>query len=320
MIQPEKQVVLTIDDLERETAYAAADALSELIEPAADAVSIFEDGDRWRIDAYYSNAATGEAALAQLTAFDAKTAGHGSIEFVAHQNWVALSQAALPPVCAGRFTVCGSHDLDRVPTGPQTIVVEANEAFGTAHHATTYGCLLALDRLTRQSRYHNVLDLGTGSGILALALRSALPHARILASDIDTRSIEVARDNAERNGLGRFSGGPHFIVADGLCDSRIQNRRPFDLIVANILARPLINLAPDLVPTLDAGATLVLSGVLVPQAREVIARYLSLGLSLARHERHNGWSTLVFRMRSRCKRNRHGSQREQANIYMPAYD
>lgn len=320
MIQPEEQVVLAIEDLERETAYAAAGALSELIEPAPDAVSIFEEGARWRVDAYYSSATAGEAALAQLAAFDAKTAALGSVEVVIQQNWVALSQAALPPVTAGRFTICGSHDLDRVPTGPQTIVVEANEAFGTAHHATTYGCLLALDRLTRRSRYRSVLDLGTGSGILALAIGRALPHARILASDIDARSIEVARGNAERNGLRRFAGGPQFIVADGLSDNRIQNSKPFDLIVANILARPLITMAPDLISTLASGATLVLSGILVPQAREVIARYLSFGLELASHERHNGWSTLVFRMRSRPKSNRCGGQSEQSTLYMPAYD
>ncbi len=320
MIQTEEQVVVTIDGLGRETAYAAAGALSELIEPAADAVSIFENGDCWRIDAYYSNALTGEAALAQLTAFDAETAGKGSVEIVVQQNWVALSQAALPPVNAGRFTICGSHDLDRVPTGPQTIVVEAGEAFGTAHHATTYGCLLALDRLTRRTRYRNVLDLGTGSGILTLALCRALPRARILASDIDARSIEVARENAERNGLGRLAGGPQFIVADGLNDNRIQNCKPFDLVVANILARPLITLAPDVISTLDGGATLVLSGILVPQARAVAARYLSFGLELASHERHNGWSTLIFRVRSRYKNNRNRSHPEPYNIYMPTYD
>ena len=320
MILPEEQMVLVIDNLERQTAYSAAAALSELIEPTADAVSIFEDGDYWRIDAYYDDAATGGAALEQLRAFDAGTASTASLEPVAQENWVALSQAALPPVQAGRFTICGSHDLARVPCGPNTIVVEAGEAFGTAHHATTYGCLLALDRLTRRSGYRNVLDLGTGSGILALALRRALPRAQILASDIDTRSIEVADENAERNGLGRLAGGPHFLVADGLGDSRIQRRGPFDLIIANILARPLIAMASDIVATLDEGATLVLSGILVPQAREVSARYLSLGLGLVSHERHNGWSTLVFRMRDKPRRKGHRRPAERYNLYMPVYD
>lgn len=315
-----EQMVLAVDGLARDAAYSAATALSELIEPAPDAVSIFEDGDHWRIDAYYSDAQTGQAALDQLHTFYADVAKEASFKPVVQENWVALSQAALPPVHAGRFTICGSHDLDRVPGGPNTIVVEAGEAFGTAHHATTYGCLLALDRLTRHAKYRNILDLGTGSGILALALCRALPRARILASDLDTRSIEVADDNAKRNGLGRLSGGPQFLVADGLGDDRIQRRGPFDLIVANILARPLIAMAPDIIATLDERATVVLSGILVPQAREVSARFVSLGLDLIRHDRHNGWSTLVFKMRDKPRRKRHRSPAERFNLYMPTYE
>ena len=320
MTLPDTQIVLAIDGLEREPAYSAAAALSELIEPAADAVSIFEDGDHWRIDAYYCDLIASESALEQLHIFDADVAELAVLSPVVQENWVALSQAALPPVQAGRFTICGSHDLARVPGGPNTIVVEAGEAFGTAHHATTYGCLLALDRIVRQTRYQNVLDLGTGSGILALALGRALPRAQILASDIDARSIEVADENAERNGLGRLAGGPRFIVADGLGDDRIQRRSPFDLIVANILARPLIALAPDIVATLGAGATLILSGILVPQAAEVSARFRSLGLGLVRHDRHNGWSTLVFKLRDKPRRKGHRHHAERFNLYMPAYD
>lgn len=294
MSPPEEQMVVAIDGLERDSAYSAAALLSELIEPAADAVSIFESGAHWRIDAYYANAAAASAALDQLAAFDADVAGRAVLQSVEQKNWVAVSQAALPPVQAGRFTICGSHDLDRVPRGHNTIVVEAGEAFGTAHHATTYGCLLALDRLTRQARYRRVLDLGTGSGILALALARALPSAHIAGSDIDARSIEVANDNAVRNGLGRLAGGPVFFVADGTTDSQIRSRGPFDLVVANILAGPLVAMAADIAAVLGNGATLVLSGILVPQAREVLARYRSFGLRLVRHDRHNGWSTLVL--------------------------
>lgn len=310
-----EQTVLTIKDLDRNAAYAAAGALTELIEPAADAVSFFEDGAYFRIDAYYDDAATATTVLGVLSDQFAETAAKAVLTPVAQENWVALSQAALPPVTAGRFTICGSHDLDRVPVGPNTIVVEAGEAFGTAHHATTYGCLLALDRLARRAQFAKVLDLGTGSGILALALTRALPRASIIATDIDTRSIEVARENAERNGLGRLSGGPHFLEANGLADSRIQRRGPFDLIVANILAGPLVAMAADISGQLDDGATLVLSGILVPQAREVCARYKSLALELQRHERHNGWSTLVFQKRGRKSASPRGY-----NLYMPVDD
>lgn len=293
------QTVLTIKDLDRNAAYATADALTELIEPAADAVSIFEDGAQFRIDAYYDDAATATMVLGVLCDQFSATAAKAVLAPVMQENWVALSQAALPPVRAGRFTICGSHDLDRVPVGPNTIVVEAGEAFGTAHHATTYGCLLALDRLARRAQFTNVLDLGTGSGILALALTRALPRASIIATDIDSRSIEVARENAQRNGLGRLSGGPHFLEANGLSDSRIQRRGRFDLIVGNILAGPLVAMAADISGQMNDRASLVLSGILVPQAREVCARYTSLALELQHHERHDGWSTLVFQKRGR---------------------
>jgi ribosomal protein L11 methyltransferase len=177
--------------------------------------------------------------------------------------------------------------------------------------------LLAIDRLTRGRTFANVLDLGTGSGILALALKRALPQARIMASDIDRRSIEVAGDNARQNGLGERAGGPRFIVADGLGDPRLRRAQPFDLIVANILAAPLIAIADEVVGALGTGATLVLSGLLAEQAWPVAMRYRSLGLRLARQAHHHGWSTLVL------ERPGHRPTRPQAapfNLCMPADD
>jgi ribosomal protein L11 methyltransferase len=218
-------------------------------------------------------------------------------------------------VFAGRFTVAGSHDRDRVPNGPNTLMIEAGEAFGTAHHATTYGCLLALDRVTRRRAFHNVLDLGTGSGILALAIQRTLPDAIIIASDLDPRSIEVAAENARHNGLPVRAGGPDFIVADGVRDHRIRRKAPFDLVVANILAGPLIAMADDITRVLGAGGTLVLSGILVSQAQQVAMRYRSLGLRVRRHDRHDEWSTLVFAKPSPARRHARSF-----NLYMPAYD
>lgn len=302
MAEPE-QTLLTLAGLERDAAYSAAAAFSELILPAADAVSIFEDGETFRVDAYYGDGDAGRSALAGLKLVHTNIAERATITAVVQENWVARSQAALPPVHAGRFTICGSHDAHRVPQGPNTILVEAGEAFGTAHHATTYGCLLALDRLTRERRFSHVLDLGTGSGILALALQRALPRASIAATDIDRRSIEVASDNAILNRLGHLNGGPTFLIADGLKDRGIQTRSPFDLVVANILAAPLVRLAPAVAELMANGGMLVLSGILIPQAREVCARYGSLGLEMTRHDRHHGWSTITLRMR------RHGVRR-----------
>ncbi len=307
---------LTITGIGRETAFQIADALRELIEPAADAVSVFEDGTKWRVDAYYGASAAAEASTKSLGELIPEARGHITLQPVAEENWVAMSQAALPPVEAGRFTICGSHDLERVGAGPNTIVVDAGEAFGTAHHATTYGCLVAISRLTRQRQYRSVLDLGCGSGILALALQRALPRARIVASDIDARSIEVARDNAALNGMPALGGGPAFIVSDGLGHNVIRRARPFDLIVANILAGPLHELAPSIADALGPGATLTLSGILTDQAPAIIARYGSLGLHLLARDRHHGWSTLTLAKAGSIRR----PAGEPFNVYMPDYD
>lgn len=320
------QHILTVVGLDRDRALFGAAALGDLIVPAANAVSMFEDGDTFQIDAYYSDAATGNDALIKFGKLDNAIAANATLSPIEDQNWVVLSQAALPPVCAGRFTICGSHDLHRVPAGPNTILIEASEAFGTAHHATTYGCLVALDNLTRRATYNTILDLGTGSGVLALALARALPKAKIMGSDNDPRSIEVAIENAARNGLGAYVHGPSFIVADGLDDPRIRQHAPFNLITANILAKPLIQLAPAIVRSLATGGVLVLSGILVPQAREVCARYAGFGLNLIRHDRHHGWSTLTFRVGSLRKSASNSNRRASTtsadayNLYKPQDD
>lgn len=200
-------------------------------------------------------------------------------------NWVSISQAALPPVTAGRFTVHGAHDRQRVPQGPLTIEIDAGEAFGTAHHATTRGCLEAIDRLTRRRPYRTVLDLGCGSAVLAIAAARALPRAAILATDIDPIAIEVAERNVALNGHRRHI---RTRVRAGVPEGR------YDLLIANILAGPLVTLAPNIRRATRRGSRVVLSGLLVPQAAEVSAAYTAQGFAVEDQRRISGWSTLVL--------------------------
>lgn len=285
---PTSKIVLVLAD--RTRAHAVSGAMQDLLEPAPDALTLFEDGPRWRIEAYYAEPPDEDdlkSALAGLLGEDAISDAEIGRDVVPDLNWVALSQAALPPVRAGRFVVHGSHDRGRVAQGPGAILVEAGEAFGTAHHATTFGCLLALDRLTRRRHFSAILDLGTGSGVLAIALARALPCARIVATDLDETSVDVARQNVRVN---RVAARVQLLTATGLSHARL--RRRFDLAVANILADPLIELARDVARAMVPGGVLVLSGILVPQAPRVIAAYRSAGFRLLRHARIDEWSTL----------------------------
>lgn len=290
---PARRIILRLAD--RDRAHTLAGAIQNLIDPPPQALTLFEDaGAGWRIDAYYDDPPIADALrrdLAALLDIDPAEAGEIALEDVPDLNWVALSQAALPPVHAGRFTVHGSHDRARVPQGPGAILIEAGEAFGTAHHATTFGCLLAIDRLTRARGFGNVLDLGCGSGVLAIAVRRALPHARIMATDLDAPSIAVARENARIN---RCAGAIDFHVAAGLDHARLRNLR-FDLVVANILADPLVRLARDLARAVAPGGILILSGLLVSQAAAVVAAYRAAGFHVVDHARIHEWSTLVMR-------------------------
>jgi ribosomal protein L11 methyltransferase len=286
---------------DRLLAQRVATALQDLIEPPPDALTIFEerasDGapGHWRIEAYYPAARDIASLHADLEAVVGETLPPLAAAPIPDRNWVALSQAALPPVRAGRFTVHGSHDRTRVPRGPWAIEIDAGEAFGTAHHATTRGCLIAIDELTRRQSFRRVLDLGCGSGILSIAAARALPRARILAVDIDARSVEVAGENACANRLGRKL---ELVCASGVDDSHVRRNAPFDLVLANILAGPLISLAPKFRVIVRAGGTAVLSGLLKHEAPAVAAAMRAQGFVLLSHRRIGGWATLTFRKRS----------------------
>jgi ribosomal protein L11 methyltransferase len=279
-------------------AMRVAGALQDLLEPPPDALTVFEDrpadgtAPRWRIDAYFSEPRPPDALAAEITALLGEPAPLFSTADIPDVNWVALSQAALPPVQAGRFVVHGSHDRARVPQGPGAILIEAGEAFGTAHHATTYGCLLALDRLSRGGRaFRRVLDLGCGSGILAIAAARAWPGAGVHGVDIDLQSVVVARENAAVNRVGQRI---RFTCGAGVAATPVRRAAPFDLVIANILAEPLVTLAPAIRRVAEPGAAVVLSGLLTREAPRVLAAYRAQGFAVAAHRRIDGWSTLTL--------------------------
>src|SRR5688572_10623960 len=204
------------------------------------------------------------------------------------QDWIKSSQEGLPPVRAGRFFVYGAHDAGQVPHGVIPMKIEAGLAFGTGHHETTALCLAALSELARERSFRNVLDLGCGTGLLAIGA-AKLWKRRVLASDIDPVAVVVTRDNARANGAGPLVQA---VTADGLTSPVLANAAPYDLLIANILAGPLTQLAPSIQKALAPGAVLLLSGLLTNQEKLVTSFYQSLRFVGAR--RAGPWSALVL--------------------------
>jgi ribosomal protein L11 methyltransferase len=270
-----------------EAALAGAD-------PPLYAVTLFEDGPgAWRVEGYSQVRGDAEAAAATVAA-EVADAPPLQLEDVPDLNWVAISQAALPPVVAGRFVVHGSHDRGRIPYGPRAILVDAGEAFGTAHHGTTLGCLLAIDRLARNRGIRRVLDLGCGSGVLAIAAARAFTRAQIMASDNDPIAVEVARANADANSAGRIVTA----CAMGLDHPWLRQGAPYDLIIANLLAGPLRALSGAVASSVRRGGYVVLSGILNPEAPAVIAAYVAHGFLVLKRRQIGDWTTLTLRRRA----------------------
>jgi len=221
--------------------------------------------------------------------FLSKVAGRAIlVEPLPDQDWIKLSQEGLPPVRAGRFFVYGAHDAGQVPHGVIPMKIEAGLAFGTGHHETTALCLAVLSNLANRRAYREVLDLGCGTGLLAIGA-AKLWKRPVLASDIDPVAIEVTIENARGNGVTPLVRG---VVADGLVSPTLAATAPYDLIIANILAGPLTRLAPQIVAAMAPGATLVLSGLLHNQEAMVLSFYHRLRFQNRR--RQGPWSALVL--------------------------
>jgi ribosomal protein L11 methyltransferase len=262
------------------------------------AVSAFETapGRSWLIEGF-AEAATEPAALE--TALLLAWAGRGeppvpSVERLPPRNWVRENQESFPPRRIGRYFVHGSHHRDRLPAGAIGLLIDAATAFGTGEHATTAGCLGALDRLARRRTFRRILDMGTGTGILAIAAAKTFAQAA-LAVDIDGGSVRVARENARRNGVRNFVSA-HW--SRGYRSREVRRRQPYDLVLANILARPLALMARDLRSALAPGGIAVLSGLIEWQERSVLAAHLAQRLALVRRTTIDGWRTLVVRRRA----------------------
>lgn len=275
------------------TARRLATFFSECLDPEDTACAAFEGDDgRWQM-AIHFRAPPDEAALRALleTAADVKVAQALTLEQVEAADWVGQSLAGLKPVRAGRFVVHGAHDRARVKTNDVGVEIEAALAFGTGHHGTTRGCLLALDGLAKRRRFHRVLDVGTGSGVLAIAAAKIL-RKRVVAGDIDPVAVRAARDNAR---LNRAAPAISFVRAVGVGSTAIKARAPYDLTFANILLSPLLRLAVPIRRLTARGGRVVLSGLLPSQANAVLAIYRTQGLMLERRIPLDGWMTLVLR-------------------------
>jgi ribosomal protein L11 methyltransferase len=258
----------------------------ETLTPTPLAVSAVEKTlSQWWVEAIYDHEPSSAALENELGRAVTLTGLEG-------QNWVARSLEGLKPVRAGRFIVYGAHDAATIPKNLVRLQIEASLAFGTGHHDTTRGRLLAIDTWLKRSSSSRVraLDVGTGTGVLALAI-AKVAHTRVTATDIDPVAVSVTAANARANGVRSLISS---VAADGLAHRHVKSQGPYNLIVANILAKPLARLAPQIVSAAQPGATVILSGVLTTQARFVFGAYHARGCRLVERLVLGEWTTLVL--------------------------
>ncbi|MCR8546689.1 50S ribosomal protein L11 methyltransferase [Salipiger sp. P9] len=274
----------------KDSAEALGEAMEEL-DPMPTGVGVFEieDGSgTWEVGGYFTEEPDGIELALLAAAF-------GAQDFVVSEvpdtDWVDKVRRELTPVEAGRFFVYGSHDADKIPEGAEPLLIEAAMAFGTGHHGTTLGCLRALDRLANEGFIgKSVADVGCGTAVLAMGAARIWPDP-VIASDIDEVAVEVAEANVRANGL---EGKVTCVEAAGFDNPEIAARAPFDLVFANILKQPLIDLAPSMAENLGAGGYAILSGILTRQADEVVEVYARNGINLAHREEIGDWVTLTL--------------------------
>ena len=282
-----------------DTTLAYETALTELCDVRA--VSVFRpylDAPMWVVEGFCDFApdeALISAALAQASATG--SAPVFTIQAFGSRDWLAENRAAFPALHIGRFWIYGAHITQKAPAGTTPLHVEAAEAFGSGTHPTTEGCLRAIDDLLLNRRPRAVLDLGAGSAILAMAVAKTTPQATIIASDIDQKATNTATANRRLNAIAPHK--MHCLTSKGFCNRKVGQKAPFDLLIANILAGPLKQLAPEIARHLAPRGTLVLSGILTSQERQIRAAYRAHGLIVKRAIRIEEWSALVFGKMSR---------------------
>lgn len=268
------------------------DLLGEVFDPCETAVASFEteDDGPWLFEAYFSRAPDEQAIRELIRPYVGQEADQAIFSIIDQQDWVKTSLEGLVPVRAGRFLVHGSHDRDKRLPNDLSIEIEAALAFGTGHHGTTRGCLEALADELKRRRPRHVLDVGTGTGILAFAAAKALKQ-NVTAGDIDPIAIEVAKENAALNGVRQWL---KLYVGPGTRSVLARRAGHFDLVLANILARPLRLLAPELARVASNDGTLILSGLLTGDVAGVLSAYSAQGWSLQRRYDLDGWVALVL--------------------------
>jgi ribosomal protein L11 methyltransferase len=288
---------LTTDE---RSARAMTDLIGEIFDPAETAVAAFETeyGGPWLLEAYFASPPDESAIRELVRPMVGAEADRAVFSAIEEQDWVKASLEGLNPVRAGRILVHGAHDRERVRANDVAIEIEAALAFGTGHHGTTRGCLLALVDELKHRRPRRVLDVGTGTGILGFAAAKILKRP-VVAGDIDPEAIRVARENAHLNGIGALM---KLYVGPGVRHPLADRPAGFDLIFANILAKPLRLLAPSIARVAAPGGTLILSGLLARDVPGVLSAYAAQGWRLDRRYDLEGWAALVLRQRGRGPR------------------